>query len=70
MYQRLFLIAVPTMRHSPAKERAIALADATGAALRIMVMTRTPYLMDAFTRLPTQRASEIEQLLPHKLQLV
>ena len=36
-YQRLFLIAGPTMRHSPAMERAIALADATGAALHIAV---------------------------------
>lgn len=36
-YQRLFLIAGPTMRHSPAMERAIALAEATGAALHIAV---------------------------------
>ena len=36
-YQRLFLVAGPTMRHSPAMERAIALADATGAALHIAV---------------------------------
>ena len=28
------------------------------------------YLKDVLTRLPTQRASEIEQLLPHKWQLV
>ena len=36
-YQQLFLIAGSTMRHSPAMERAIALADATGAALHIAV---------------------------------
>ncbi|RMR31896.1 putative transposase [Pseudomonas syringae pv. coriandricola] len=28
------------------------------------------YLKDVFTRLPTQRASEIDQLLPHKWQPV
>jgi hypothetical protein len=28
------------------------------------------YLKDVLTRLPTQRASEIEQLLPHKWQPV
>lgn len=34
-YQRLLLIADPTMRHSPALQRASALAEATGAALHI-----------------------------------
>ena len=38
-YQRLFLIAGPTMRHTPALQRAIALAEATGAALHITVST-------------------------------
>nr|WP_279615814.1 transposase domain-containing protein [Pseudomonas agarici] len=28
-----------------------------------------PYLKDVLTRLPTQRVSEIDQLLPHKWQL-
>ena len=36
-YQRLFLIAGPTMRHTPALERAVALAKATGAGLHIAV---------------------------------
>ncbi|UVJ45936.1 universal stress protein [Pseudomonas sp. LS1212] len=36
-YQRLFLIAGPTMRHSPALQRAVAIAKATGAALHIGV---------------------------------
>lgn len=34
-YQRIFLIAGPSMRHSPAMQRAQAIADATGAALHI-----------------------------------
>jgi universal stress protein E len=34
-YQRLFLIADPAMRHSPALQRAAALAQASGAALHI-----------------------------------
>lgn len=34
-YQRLFLIADPAMRHSPALQRAAALAEACGAALHI-----------------------------------
>lgn len=34
-YQRLFLIADPAMRHSPALQRAAALAEATGAALHV-----------------------------------
>ncbi len=34
-YQRLFLIAEPAMRHSAALERAVALAEASGAALHI-----------------------------------
>ena len=36
-YQRLFLIVGPTMRHTPALERAVALAKATGAVLHIAV---------------------------------
>lgn len=36
-YQRLFLIAGPAMRHTPALERAVALAKATGAVLHIAV---------------------------------
>lgn len=34
-YQRIFLIASPSMRHSPAMQRALAIAEATGAALHI-----------------------------------
>ncbi|MGJ7517964.1 universal stress protein [Pseudomonas baetica] len=36
-YQRLFLIVGPNMRHTPAMERAVALAKATGAMLHIAV---------------------------------
>jgi len=36
-YQRLFLIVGPAMRHTPALERAVALAKATGAVLHITV---------------------------------
>ncbi|WP_371858290.1 transposase domain-containing protein [Pseudomonas sp. ERMR1:02] len=32
--------------------------------------TLTAYLKDVLTRLPTQRASKIEQFLPHKWHLV
>ncbi|MBV4467422.1 universal stress protein [Pseudomonas sp. SWRI79] len=37
-YQRLLLIAGPTMRHTPALQRAVAIAEATGAALHITVL--------------------------------
>lgn len=36
-YQRLFMIAAPTLRHTPAMERAVAIAKATDAALHIAV---------------------------------
>ncbi|MHC8338844.1 universal stress protein [Pseudomonas sp. HLT2-19-2] len=36
-YQRLFLITGSTMRHTPALQRAVAIAEATGAALHITV---------------------------------
>lgn len=36
-YQRLFMIASPTLRHTPALERAVAIARATDAALHIAV---------------------------------
>lgn len=36
-YQRLFLIVGPAMRHTPAMERAVALAKATDAVLQITV---------------------------------
>ncbi|MHC8344831.1 universal stress protein [Pseudomonas sp. RT6P73] len=36
-YERLFLIVGPAMRHTPALERAVALAKATGAVLHIAV---------------------------------
>ena len=36
-YQRLFMIAAPTLRHTPALERAVAIAKATDAALHIAV---------------------------------
>ncbi len=36
-YQRLFMIASPTLRHTPAMERAVAIARATDAALHIAV---------------------------------
>ncbi|MCY1396733.1 Universal stress protein E [compost metagenome] len=36
-YQRLFLIAGPSMRHTPALERAVAIAKATNAALDMVV---------------------------------
>lgn len=36
-YQRLFMIAAPGLRHTPALERAVAIAKATDAALHIAV---------------------------------
>ncbi|OLS60531.1 universal stress protein [Pseudomonas putida] len=36
-YQRLFMIASPSLRHTPAMERAVAIARATDAALHIAV---------------------------------
>lgn len=36
-YQRLLMIAAPTLRHTPAMERAVAIAKATDAALHIAV---------------------------------
>ena len=42
-YQRLFLIAGPTMRHTPALQRAVAIAEATGAALHITVFIAVSY---------------------------
>lgn len=36
-YQRLFMIAAPALRHTPAMERAVAIAKATDAALHIAV---------------------------------
>lgn len=49
-YQRLFLIADPGMRHSPALQRAAALAQASGAALHIGAFVEPPLtlrLLDA-----------------------
>lgn len=37
-YQRLFMIAAPGLRHTPAMERAVAIARATDAALHIAVI--------------------------------
>lgn len=44
-YQRLFLIAGPGMRHTPALERAVAIAQATGAALHITVFIEDSHLL-------------------------
>jgi len=38
----------------------------TRSHLRSLCRTRTAYLKGVLTRLPTQRASEIDQLLPHE----
>jgi len=44
-YQRLLLIAGPAMRHTPAMERAAAIAEATGAALHISVFIEDSNLL-------------------------
>ena len=44
-YQRLLLIAGPAMRHTPALERAAAIAEATGAALHITVFIEDSSLL-------------------------
>ena len=44
-YQRLLLIAGPAMRHTPALERAAAIAEATGAALHITVFIEDSNLL-------------------------
>lgn len=44
-YQRLFLVAGPTMRHTPALERAVAIAQATRAALHITVFIEDSHLL-------------------------
>ncbi|VVP16376.1 universal stress protein [Pseudomonas fluorescens] len=44
-YQRLLLIAGPAMRHTPALERAAAIAEATGAALHITVFIEDSHLL-------------------------
>ncbi|WP_448118375.1 universal stress protein [Pseudomonas serbica] len=44
-YQRLLLIAGPAMRHTPALERAVAIAEATGAALHITVFIEDSNLL-------------------------
>ena len=45
LYQRLLLIAGPAMRHTPALERAVAIAEATGAALHITVFIEDSNLL-------------------------
>jgi universal stress protein E len=44
-YQRLFLVAGPAMRHTPALERAVAIAQATRAALHITVFIEDSHLL-------------------------
>lgn len=51
-YQRLLLITGPSMRHTPALQRAVAIAEATGAALHIAVF------IDDFDIMSLMRGSE------------
>jgi len=46
-YQRLFMIAAPTLRHTPAMERAVAIARATDAALHIAFSSKKVTCSDA-----------------------
>lgn len=61
-YQRLLLIADPQMRHSPALQRAAALAQSTGAALHILA------LVEPFATLPLLDKSIQEQTREAYLQ--
>jgi len=48
-YQRLFMIAAPTLRHTPAMERAVAIARATDAALHIAIFLEEGDLLGRMT---------------------
>lgn len=61
-YQRLFLIADPSMRHSAALQRAGALAEATGAALHVTAF------VEPFATLPLLDKSIQEQTRERYLQ--
>lgn len=54
-YQRILLIADPSMRRTPAFERAVWLARSSGAALHIVLLDRNA-LLDAASLLDAQRA--------------
>ncbi|VVO38116.1 universal stress protein [Pseudomonas fluorescens] len=60
-YLRLFLIAAPTMRHSPAMERAVAIAEATDAALHIAVFIEDFDLMRLMSDSKQQRETSRQE---------
>lgn len=72
-YQRLFLIAGPAMRHTPALERAVAIAEATGAALHITVFIEDSHLlglMSTGTRFREVCQQENEKWLKDEADLI
>jgi len=72
-YQRLFLIAGPAMRHTPALERAVAIAEATGAALHITVFIEDSNLlglMSAGARFREACQQENEKWLKDEADLI
>src|SRR5689334_15446255 len=72
-YQRLFLIAGPAMRHTPALERAVAIAEATGAALHITLFIEDSHLlglMSASARFRETCQQENEKWLKDEADLI
>lgn len=64
-YKRLFLIADPAMRHSPALQRAVALAEASGAALHIAAFVE-PFATLSLLDKDTQKRVRENQLREHR----
>jgi len=72
-YQRLLLVAGPAMRHSPALERAVAIAEVTGAALHITVFIEDSHLFglkSAGARFREACQQENEQWLKDESDLI
>ena len=72
-YQRLLLIAGPAMRHTPALERAVAIAEVTGAALHITVFIEDSHLFglkSAGARFREACQQENEQWLKDESDLI
>jgi universal stress protein E len=71
-YQRLFLVAGPAMRHTPALQRAVAIAEATGAALHITVFIEDNGILGLTTGVRLREAcqQENEKWLKDEAELI
>lgn len=60
-YQRLFLIAGSAMHHSAAMQRAVALAETTGAALHVVVLIQSLDIMGLLSRSEQMRKDYLQE---------